>query len=199
MDIREVVSALLGFQAAVDKFSAAVDKLGATAVERDISVLGEVEGATHMSTKPEHGVTLTEVEDAIIQVKNKRGSSPANQILKKIAGTTSLKKVSEEFYPQIIEACDAALKQEEVEPEEPKQEAVEPETQEPQAAESGPTLSRADMEAALKAAAKTSDATFDRIKELIKTVGGAPNMRMLSDDGLAAVYNAFIAGEEDEL
>lgn len=198
MDIREVVSALLGFQAAVDKFSAAVDKLGATpveAVERDTSVLGEVEGATHMSTKPTHGVTMTEVEDAIIQVKNKRGSSQANQLLKKIAGTTSLKKVSEEFYPQIIEACDAALK----EVDEPKQEAVEPETQEPKAAESGPTLSRADMESALKAAAKTSDATFDRIKELIKTVGGAPNMRMLSDDGLAAVYNAFTAGEEDEL
>lgn len=206
MDIREVVSALLSFKASVDKFSAAVDKLGAMPVERDTSVLGEVEGATNMSTKPEHGVTLTEVEDAIIQVKNKRGSSPANQILKKIAGTTSLKKVGEEFYQQIIEACDAALKAvdepapaEEYGVAEPKQEAVEPETQEPQAAESGPTLSRADMEVALKAAAKTSDETFDRIKNLIKTVGGAPNMRMLSDDGLTAVYNAFTAGEEDEL
>lgn len=209
MDVREIISALLGFQAAVDKFSAAVDKLGAQpveAVERDTSVLAEVEGATAMSTKPEtSGVTLAEVEDAIIQVKNKRGSSPANQILKKVAGTTSLKKIDASHYEQIVVECDAALKaadapkQEAVEPEEPKQEAVEPETQEPQAVESGPTLSRADMEAALKAAAKTSDATFDRIKELIKTVGGAPNMRMLSDDGLAAVYNAFTAGEEDEL
>lgn len=195
MDVREIISALLGFQAAVDKFSAAVDKLNAAetvTVERDAAVLADAEGATTMSTS---GVTLAEVEDAIIQVKNKRGSSPANQILKKVAGTTSLKKVSEEFYPQIIEACDAALK----EVDEPKQEAVEPETQEPQAAESGPTLSRADMEAALKAAAKSSDEVFDRIKELIKTVGGAPNMRMLTDEGLAAVFAAFNADEEDEL
>lgn len=207
MDVREIISALLGFQAAVDKFSAAVDKLGAQpveAVERDTSVLAEVEGATAMSTKPEtSGVTLAEVEDAIIQVKNKRGSSPANQILKKVAGTTSLKKIDATLYEQIVAECDAALKaadapkQEEVKPEEPKQEAVEPETQEPQAAESGPT--RADMEAALKAAAKSSDEVFDRIKELIKTVGGAPNMRMLTDEGLAAVFAAFNADEEDEL
>lgn len=207
MDVREIISALLGFQAAVDKFSVAVDKLGAQsveAVERDTSVLAEVEGATAMSTKPEtSGVTLAEVEDAIIQVKNKRGSSPANQILKKVAGTTSLKKIDATLYEQIVAECDAALKaadapkQEEVKPEEPKQEAVGPETQEPQAAESGPT--RADMEAALKAAAKSSDEVFDRIKELIKTVGGAPNMRMLTDEGLAAVFAAFKADEEDEL
>lgn len=207
MDVREIISALLGFQAAVDKFSAAVDKLGVQpveAVERDTSVLAEVEGATAMSTKPEtSGVTLAEVEDAIIQVKNKRGSSPANQILKKVAGTTSLKKIDAALYEQIVVECDAALKaadapkQEEVKPEEPKQEAVAPETQEPQAVESGPT--RADMEAALKAAAKSSDEVFDRIKELIKTVGGAPNMRMLTDEGLAAVFAAFKADEEDEL
>lgn len=208
MDVREIISALLGFQAAVDKFSAAVDKLNAAetvTVERDAAVLADVEGATVMSTKPEtSGVTLAEVEDAIIQVKNKRGSSPANQILKKVAGTTSLKKIDAALYEQIVAECDAALKtadvpkQEEVKPEEPKQEEVKPETQEPQAVESEPALSRADMEAALKAAAKSSDDVFDRIKELIKTVGGAPNMRMLTDEGLAAVYNAF-TGEEDEL
>lgn len=204
MDVREIISALLGFQAAVDKFSAAVDKLNAAetvTVERDAAVLADAEGATAMSTKPEtRGVTLAEVEDAIIQVKNKRGSSPANQILKKVAGTTSLKKIDASLYEQIVAECDAALKaadapkQEEVKPEEPKQEA---ETQEPQATESGPT--RADMEAALKAAAKSSDEVFDRIKELIKTVGGAPNMRMLTDEGLAAVFAAFNADEEDEL
>lgn len=209
MDVREIISALLGFQAAVDKFSAAVDKLNAgesVTVERDTSVLAEVEGVTAMSTKPESsGVTLAEVEDAIIQVKNKRGSSPANQILKKVAGTTSLKKIDASHYEQIVAECDAALKAadepepKEVKPEEPKQGVSEPETQEPQAVESGPTLSRADMEAALKAAAKSSDEVFDRIKELIKTVGGAPNMRMLTDEGLAAVYAAFTAGEEDEL
>lgn len=206
MDVREIISALLGFQAAVDKFSAAVDKLNTqpATVERDASVLAEVEGATAMSTKPEtSGVTLAEVEDAIIQVKNKRGSSPANQILKKVAGTTSLKKIDASHYEQIVAECDAALKAadepepKEVKPEEPKQEAVAPETQEPQAVESGPT--RADMEAALKAAAKSSDEVFDRIKELIKTVGGAPNMRMLTDEGLAAVFAAFKADEEDEL
>jgi hypothetical protein len=211
MDVREIISALLGFQAAVDKFSAAVDKLNAgeaVTVGRDAAVLAEVEGATAMSTKPETGgVTLAEVEDAIIQVKNKRGSSPANQILKKVAGTTSLKKIDAALYEQIVAECDAALKdaadpepkREEVKPEEPKQEAAAPETQEPQASESGPTLSRADMEAELKAAAKSSDEVFDRIKELIKTVGGAPNMRMLTDEGLAAVYAAFKADEEDEL
>lgn len=212
MDVREIISALLGFQAAVDKFSAAVDKLNAgkaVAVERDTSVLAEVEGTTAMSTKPESsGVTLAEVEDAIIQVKNKRGSSPANQILKKVAGTTSLKKIDAAYYEQIVAECDAALKaaatpeeqkQEEVAPEGPKQEASVPETREPQVVESGPTLSRADMEAALKAAAKSSDEVFDHIKELIKTVGGAPNMRMLTDEGLAAVYAAFTADEEDEL
>lgn len=208
MDVREIISALLGFQAAVDKFSAAVDKLNTqpVTVERDTSVLAEVEGATAMSTKPEtSGVTLAEVEDAIIQVKNKRGSSPANQILKKVAGTTSLKKIDAALYEQIVAECDSALeaadapKQEEVKPEEPKQEAATPETQEPQAVESGPTPSRADMEAALKAAAKSSDEVFDRIKELIKTVGGAPNMRMLTDEGLAAVFAAFKADEEDEL
>lgn len=207
MDVREIISALLGFQAAVDKFSAAVDKLNAAktvTVERDAAVLADAEGATVMSTKPEtNGVTLAEVEDAIIQVKNKRGSSPANQILKKVAGTTSLKKIDASLYEQIVAECDVALKvadapkQEEVKPEEPKQEAVAPETQEPQATESGPT--RADMEAALKAAAKSSDEVFDRIKELIKTVGGAPNMRMLTDEGLAAVFAAFNVGEEDEL
>ena len=195
MDVKEIISALLGFQAAVDKFSAAADKLGAMpTIERDTSVLAEVEGATAMSTKPEtSGVTLAEVEDAIIQVKNKRGSSPANQILKKVAGTTSLKKIDATLYEQIAAECDATLKA----ADEPKQEAVAPETQETQAVESGPT--RADMEAALKAAAKSSDEVFDRIKELIKTVGGAPNMRMLTDEGLAAVFAAFKADEEDEL
>ena len=202
MDVREIISALLGFQAAVDKFSAAVDKLNAAetvTVERDAAVLADVEGATVMSTKPEtSGVTLAEVEDAIIQVKNKRGSSPANQILKKVAGTTSLKKIDAALYEQIVAECDSALKAEAApKQEEVKQEAVEPETQAPQAVESGPT--RADMEAELKAAAKSSDEVFDRIKELIKTVGGAPNMRMLTDEGLAAVYAAFKADEEDEL
>lgn len=210
MDIREVVSALLGFQAAVDKFSEAVDKLNVRSA-RDIfnSALEKTPQFTwedSAATKTEHDITLTEVEDAIIQVKNRRGSSPANQILKKVAGTTSLKKVDAALYPQIIEACDAALKdaratpnQEAISPDEPKQEAIEPETQAQQAVESGPALSRADMEAELKAAAKDSDETFDRIKNLIKTVGGAPNMRLLTDEGLAAVYNAFTAGEEDEL
>lgn len=207
MDVREIVSALLGFQAAVDKFSAAVDKLNAgeaVTVERDAAVLAKVDSTPAPETG---GVTLAEVEDAIIQVKNKRGSSPANQILKKVAGTTSLKKIDASHYEQIVAECDAALKdaadhepkREEVKPEEPKQEAAAPETQEPQASESGPTLSRADMEAELKAAAKSSDEVFDRIKELIKTVGGAPNMRMLTDEGLAAVYAAFKADEEDEL
>lgn len=211
MDVREILSALLGFQAAVDKFSAAVDKLNsgeAVTVERDAAVLAKVDSAPKVEQQPAptpetSGVTLAEVEDAIIQVKNKRGSSPANQILKKVAGTTSLKKIDATLYEQIVAECDAALKaadapkQGEVKPEEPKQEAAAPETQEPQVAESGPT--RADMEAELKAAARASDEVFDRIKELIKTVGGAPNMRMLTDEGLAAVHAAFKADEDDEL
>lgn len=198
MDVREIISALLGFQAAVDKFSAAVDKLNAAetvTVERDAAVLADAEGATVMSTS---AVTLAEVEDAIIQVKNKRGSSPANQILKKVAGTTSLKKIDASLYEQIVAECDAALKAADApKQEEAKQEEAKPEEPKQQATESGPT--RADMEAALKAAAKSSDEVFDRIKELIKTVGGAPNMRMLTDEGLAAVFAAFNADEEDEL
>ena len=67
------------------------------------------------------GVTIRDVETALLEVKNKFGAEAAKALLKDVAGVSSVKKMELVKYDEFIAACEAKMK-EEVKADEPEAE-----------------------------------------------------------------------------
>ena len=143
-----------------------------------------VESEPETEEEAQDGVTLRDVEAALLEVKAAKGASEAQKLLKGITGSTSVKKSEPAQYQTIIDACEAALSGDDSEPEQ-----VETETK----AEIG---DRNEMEALIAELAQSElgggkPENFETAKMLIKTVGKADKKANIADENIQPMIDAL--------
>ena len=111
---------------------------------------------TEQPVEQPEGVTIKDVETALLEVKNKHGSDAAKRIVVEVGGVTTIKKADPIKYQAMIDACEALMKED-------VKAAPEPEVNEP-------TITLADLKAKASELAKAMGSA-DKAKQLISQYG----------------------------
>ena len=125
------------------------------------------------------GVALRDVESALLEVKAAKGAATAQKLLKDITGSTSVKKAAPAQYQAILDACEAALKAADVEPE--------------PAAQHGDRNKMEELiaELATSELGKGRPENFETAKRLIKKVGKADKKADIADENIQPMIEAL--------
>lgn len=126
------------------------------------------------------GVALRDVEAALLEVKAAKGAATAQKLLKDITGSTSVKKADPSQYQAIIDACEAALKAADGEPE-------------PEPAQHGDRNKMEELiaELATSELGKGRPENFETAKRLIKKVGKADKKANIADENIQPMIEAL--------
>ena len=110
--------------------------------------------AVEVAEPETEGVTIKDVETALLEVKNKHGADAAKRIVVEVGGVTTIKKADPIKYQAMIDACDVLMNEEVT---------AEPEVNEP-------TITLADLKAKATELAKAMGSA-DKAKQLIAQYG----------------------------
>ena len=131
------------------------------------------------------GVTLTDCETALLEVKAKHGSEAAKAIVESVCGVSTIKKADSSTYADVVAACEAKLKEEVVKQDETaeQEEIATPEND----------ISLADLKAKAGELAKLLGSS-EKSKELIAKYGAKK-----TDDLEIKFYGALMTDFEVEI
>lgn len=153
-----------------------------------------VESEPETEEEAQDGVTLRDVEAALLEVKAAKGASEAQKLLKGITGSTSVKKAEPAQYQTILDACEAALNGDDSEPE--------------QAETKVEIGDRNEMETLIAELAQSElgggkPENFETAKMLIKTIGKADKKANIADENIQPMIDALqkaiaaLSGDDD--
>ena len=134
------------------------------------------------TTADENDITLDVVQAALLDVKAKHGADAAKAILKEVAGVATVKRIPEEKYQAVIDACAAKMEEDVVEEKE-----EEPVT---------PKHSLDDVKAAAKELGALGRTWLEKAKEIIAEVGGAAKTADVPAENYDKLYEALKAAKE---
>ena len=129
-----------------------------------------------------NGVTLDVVRAAMLDVKSKHGADAAKTILKEVAGVATVKRIPEDKYQAVIDAC--AAKMDEDVAEEKEEAAV------------TPKHSLDDVKAAAKDLGALGRTWLEKAKEIIAEVGGAAKTADVPAENYDKLYEALVSAKE---
>ena len=127
-------------------------------------------------------ITLDMVQAALLDVKAKHGADAAKAILKEVAGVATVKRIPEDKYQDVIDACAAKMEEE----------VVEEKADEPAA----PKHSLDDVKAAAKELGALGRTYLEKAKEIIAEVGGAAKTADVPAENYDKLYDALVAAKE---
>ena len=128
------------------------------------------------------GVTLTDCETALLEVKAKHGSEAAKAIAERVCGVATIKKADSSTYADVVAACEAKMKEEVAEQDEEAEQAT-PEVD----------ITLADLKAKAGELAKLLGSS-EKSKELIAKYGAKK-----TDDLEIKFYGALMTDFEVEI
>ena len=138
--------------------------------------------AAEQPAAEQDGVTLTDCETALLEVKAKHGSEAAKAIVERVCGVATIKKADSGTYADVVAACEAKMKEEVAEQdEEAEQTALEPD------------ITLADLKAKAGELAKLLGSS-EKSKELIAKYGAKK-----TDDLEIKFYGALMTDFEVEI
>lgn len=127
-------------------------------------------------------ISMDVVQAALLDVKAKHGADAAKAIIKEIANVATVKRIPEDKYQAVIDAC--ATKMEEDVVEEKSEEPITPEH------------SLDDVKAMAKELGALGREHLEKAKEIILEVGGAPKTTDVPVENYDKLYDALKAAKE---
>ena len=137
---------------------------------------------TEQPAAEQDGVTLTDCETALLEVKAKHGSEAAKAIVERVCGVATIKKADSSTYADVVAACEAKMKEEVAEQDEEAEKAT-PEVD----------ITLADLKAKAGELAKLLGSS-EKSKELIAKYGAKK-----TDDLEIKFYGALMTDFEVEI
>nr|DAI43081.1 MAG TPA: hypothetical protein [Caudoviricetes sp.] len=137
---------------------------------------------TEQPAAEQDGVTLTDCETALLEVKAKHGCEAAKAIVERVCGVATIKKADSSTYADVVAACEAKMKEEVAEQDEEAEQAT-PEVD----------ITLADLKAKAGELAKLLGSS-EKSKELIAKYGAKK-----TDDLEIKFYGALMTDFEVEI
>lgn len=130
-------------------------------------------------------ISIDVVQAALLDVKVKHGADAAKAIIKEIANVATVKRIPEDKYQAVIDACAAKMEEDVVEEkeEEEEEEAV------------TPKHSLDDVKAAAKELGALGRTWLERAKQIIAEVGGATKTANVPVENYDKLYEALTSAK----
>ena len=172
--LTELFTAIVNLTKAIEANTAAKQDVATVTVEPK-----ETPAPTEEAENEADGVALRDVEAALLEVKAAKGAATAQKLLKAITGSTSVKKADPAQYQAILDACEAALNDVDVEPE--------------PVAQHGDRNKMEELiaELAISELGGGKPENFETAKRLIKTVGKADKKANIADEHIQPMIEAL--------
>ena len=177
--LTELFTAIVNLTKAIEANTAAKQDTATVTVEPKEEPK-ETPAPTEEAETEVEGVALRDVEAALLEVKAVKGAATAQKLLKDITGSTSVKKADPSQYQAIIDACEAALKAADGEPE-------------PEPAQHGDRNKMEELiaELATSELGKGRPENFETAKRLINKVGKADKKANIADENIQPMIEAL--------
>lgn len=141
------------------------------------------ETPTTETAADDNDIALDVVQTALLDVKAKHGADAAKNILKDVAGVATVKRIPENKYRDVIDACAVKMEEEEV---------IEGKEEEPVT----PKHSLDDVKTAAKELGTLGRTWLEKAKEIIAKVGGAAKTADVPAENYDKLYEALKTAKE---
>ena len=179
--LTELFTAIVNLTKAIEANTAAKQDVATVTVEPKEEPKEEPASTEDAEAEAE-GIALRDVEAALLEVKAAKGAAKAQKLLKDLTGSTSVKKADPAQYQAIIDACEAALSDDDDEPE-----------SKPEPAQHGDRSKMEELiaELATSELGKGRPENFETAKHLIKKVGKEDKKANIADENIQPMIEAL--------